>query len=238
MTGLRFVLLVVVAGCAQAGAGGDDTGDDGDDGEPADARPDSPRFEPPPDAMPGSPDAFVAPPPPDAAPPMCTIQQVQLLLNQNFDGAPAGINWTQIPADPLYPPIGAPPAQVTPVSAPNIAWMGGLLSATDRVYQDVAIPATATAMELRVNRWISTQELSGQFDTLTIQIRTPADVTLASLANWSNANQSATWVPAILPAPSAYPGQTVRVHLQSVTDSTLNTNFFLDSFQLVVTACL
>jgi hypothetical protein len=238
MSGLRFVLVgLVVAGCAQAGAGGDDTGDDGDDGEPADARPDSPRFEPPPDAIPGSPDAFVAPPTPDAAP-TCTVQTVQLLLNQNFDGAPAGINWTQIAADPMYPPIGAPPATVTPVSAPNIAWMGGLLSATDRVYQDVAIPASATAVELRVNRWIATEELGGQFDTLTIQLRTTADVTLANLANWSNSNQSTTWVAANLPSPSPYAGQTIRVHLQSTTDSTLNTNFFLDSFQLAVTACL
>jgi hypothetical protein len=239
MTGLRFVLLgIVVAGCAQAGSGADD------DVDRPDAQPDSARLEPRPDAPPGTPDAFVPgqpdafiPGPPDAAP-ACTTQQVQLLLNPGFDGTPLGVNWTQIPADPMYPPIGAPPASVTPLSAPNILWMGGLLSAVDVVYQDVAIPATATALELRVNRWIATEELGGMFDTLTVQIRNTSDATLASLATWSNANTSTAFVNAVLPAPSAYPGQTIRVHFRSATDSTLNTNFFIDSLQLVVTACL
>jgi hypothetical protein len=235
MTGLGSGLMGVVvlaAACAQAGQG-----DDGNN-------PDSRLFVPP-DApggggadafVPGTPDAFV-PATPDAAP-MCTVQTVQVLLNPSFDGTPAGVSWTQIPADPTYPLIGLPPGGVTPLSPPNIVWMGGLPSATDRLYQDVAIPATATALELRLNRWIATEELSGQFDFLFVQLTTPADVLLASLATWSNANSSTSFVAANLPSPSPYAGQTVRVHFRSTTDSTLNTNFFLDSVQLLVTACL
>jgi len=249
---LPVLLAVSLAACANASTaspdalGGDDvqtpdaaeqhidaSGIDGPSIEPVDASDiDAPPL--PIDAMP-----IDAPPPPiDACVPIVT----QRLLNPNVDSACTGSlpnrcpSWSELPQDPAYPPIDGALA-VGAHTAPNGLWLGGLLGSTDGLYQQLAIPATTTAMSFSGQKWFATEETGGSFDFLRIQIRSTADVVLETLVTWSNVDSNTAWTPFTLPVTGNYAGQTIRVYLQSTTDSTLNTNFFLDTFALDVTAC-
>jgi hypothetical protein len=239
MRGVRIVLAcALVIGYAACAKGTEPKPDDPDGGLPprADANlTPQPDAEDPPDAPPhidappGTPDA--PPPPPDAM--GCTVQQVQLLGNAAFDAGVAP--WIEAG---VYPIIGAPPTGVTAVSAPNVAWMAGYDDAIDRVYQDVAIPATATAVLVQGFLRIDTQESGGVYDLASLELRTPADGLLATLGAWDNNDAASIFISQSLPAPSAYAGQTIRVSFHATTDFSLPTSFFWDSVALQVTACL
>jgi hypothetical protein len=54
---------------------------------------------------------------------------------------------------------------------------------------------------------------------------------------WSNVDSNTAWTPFTLTATGNYAGQTIRLYVQSQTNAALNTNFFMDSFALNVTAC-
>jgi hypothetical protein len=239
MSGVRIVLAcALVAGCAKGKGGGDPDDPDGAIPPRADAdltpQPDAedlPDAEPHNeiDAPPGTPDA--PPPPPDAM--GCTVQQVQLLTNGGFDSGVAP--WVE---SGLYPIIGAPPTGVTAISAPNVAWMAGYDDAVDRTFQDVAIPATATAIVFQGFLRIDTQESGGVYDTATVELRSTADGLLATLGSWDNNDAASLFISQSLPSPSAFAGQTIRVDFHADTDVSLPTSFFWDSAELLVTACL
>lgn len=232
--------------CAEAGQGDDGTTGRPDgsvtltpDASPFPSPPDAiPTFDaeplpPQPDAAPGAPDA--APGAPDATP--CTDTVVQLLGNGNFDAGPGG-GWVEQSMYPLINEAAGLPAAISPQTGTHAVWMGGDYLTTDKLYQDVAVPAGATSMELVGYRWIATEETgTGAYDTVTLQLRSTADAALETLATWSNANAAEAWTAFTLPATGSYGGQTVRVYLESNTDSTLNTNFFFDTFALRVTVC-
>lgn len=248
---LSAVLLVT----ACASGSGEPVGDD-DDTPDAAARPDSaeqpPDAETPPidappidaapiDAMPTDAMPIDAMPvdagPIDAMPidAGCTVQTVQLLTNPAFDATPLGTGWVQAPFDPAYPLIDVP--AVAPHTSPNGVWMGGFLSATDNLYQTVAIPASATALQLTGQRWIGTEETGGTYDTVRVQLRDSTGALLEQLVQWSNSDNGTAWSAFTLSAANPRAGQTVRLYLESSTDSSLNTNFFFDTFALNVTVC-
>lgn len=208
--------------CAEAGqqAGDDDTSGP-DAALPPDAAPVA-------DASPGTPDAA---PLPDAG---CTDQVIQLLGNPGFDSGPGG-GWVEQSSYPLINADADIP--VTPESGGYAVWMGGALSSTDVLYQDVAVPAGATSMQLAGSRWIATEEIGGVYDTVTVQLASTANVAHETLATWSNSDDTTAWTGFTLPASGSYGGQTIRVFLRSVTDSINNTNFFFDTFALRVTVC-
>jgi hypothetical protein len=161
------------------------------------------------------------------------VQTVQLLTNAGFDSGVAP--WTEVGA---YPIIGAPPVGVTAISAPNVAWMAGYDDAIDRVYQDVAIPATATAVTVTGFLRIDTQEAGGVYDLASLELRNTADGVLATLGSWDNNDAASIFISQSFPAPMAYAGQTIRVSFHASTDFSLPTSFFWDSVELRVTACL
>ena len=177
---------------------------------------------------------------PDAPPDACVPALRQILVNPNFDLAPAGMGWTQTPANAAQPLIVAPPTGITAPSVANVAWLGGALSAIDVLSQDIVVPATATSFEVVGKRLIGSEELGATpFDTLTITVQTTAGAPLATLATFSNANENPTvaFIPFAFAAPMPFAGQTVRLHFRSQTDSSFNTNFFLDDIAVDVTAC-
>jgi hypothetical protein len=251
---LRCIALagsaLLLGACAEAGQADDDTGgpdasvsvtpDASEIPTPPDAIPTAdadplPTFDatPVPDAAPGVPDAA---PPPDA-PPGCTDQVVQLLANANFDSGPGG-GWVEQSNYALInDATGLQPAAMTPQSGTHAVWMGGAYDSTDKLYQEVAVPAGATGLQLVGYRWIASEEAGGIFDTVTVQLRSPADAILETLTTWSNSDENAAWTAFTLPATGSYGGQTVRVYLESNTDDVLNTNFFFDTFALRVTVC-
>jgi hypothetical protein len=229
-TYLLFTSLAVAGGCAQGAAPtGSPDSDPGDPGRPdaadgdVDSRPVIPDAE--------IPDAYV--PPPDAA---CTTSTQQLLVNGNFDASPMGTGWTQLPSNPSYPPIDNGLPNNLEHTQPNSVWLGGLLSSTDALYQQIVVPPGTLSLSLSGFKYFATEETSGTFDFLRFQIRSTADVVLETFQTYSNPPQSDTaWVPITLEPSGSYAGMTVRLYLQSQTDSSLNTNFFLDTFTLTAT---
>jgi len=73
-------------------------------------------------------------------------------------------------------------------------------------------------------------------DWVTLSIRSTSNVVLQSLATWYCSDATTGWV-AFSYNLGSYAGQTVRVELEAYLDSTLNTNFFFDTFRLDGTVC-
>ena len=129
----------------------------------------APHPDAPPDAAP-LPDAppIDAPPPIDAAPvdapiDACVPITTELLANPVFDLSPAGTMWTEVPIDPMYPPITSD--GFTAHTAPYKAWMGGITgddegvaSVTDQIYQNVTVPANTTQLVLTGYYVVGTNE--------------------------------------------------------------------------------
>ncbi len=233
---MLFLGAVLAAGCASAGPEDIMVGDDvlEPDATVIPSTIDAARIDAAPiDAMPTTIDAI----PIDAAP-TCTVQTVQRLVNNNYDSTPVGTGWTQFPSNASYPLIDVlDGAGITEQTAPYGAWMGGFLSATDRMYQDVAIPASTTALTITGYRWVGTEETGGTFDFAYLEVLDTSGGLLSTLSTWSNASSTTAWT-AFSFNVGSYAGQTIRINLRTTTDSTLNTNFFFDSLVLNVTACL
>jgi Zn-dependent metalloprotease len=104
------------------------------------------------------------------------------------------------------------------------------LSANNTIYQQVAIPSTATGT-LTFYTYITTQEASTDttaWDKLYVEVRNTSGTLLSTLATYSNLNRSTGWTARSLSL-SAYKGQTVRIQFRVTTDSTLPTVFRVDT---------
>jgi len=159
----------------------------------------------------------------------CTTTTTQLLLNPGFDLG--NVNWTAsagvITNDPGEAPHGGS----------YYAWLDGYGSAhTDSLYQDVTIPANATAATLKFYLHIDTAETTTTvaYDTLKAQVRNTANTVLATLATYSNLNKSTGYTIKQFDL-LAYKGQTIRVYFLGVEDASLQTSFVVDTTSLTVT---
>ena len=116
------------------------------------------------------------------------------------------------------------------------AWLDGYgASHTDTLWQQVSIPATATTATLTFWLHVDTAETTTTtaFDTLQVQIRNASGTVLTTLATYSNLSAAGGYLQKTFDV-SAYKGQTVRVYLLGVEDSTLQTSFVVDDFALNV----
>lgn len=171
--------------------------------------------------------------------PATTVCEVlQLLSNADLDAGPGG-GWVESGAYPIVLSITDPvtPLPVTPQSGNYAAWMGGVDSATMALYQDVAVPPDSSAMRVTGYRYITTEEMSGDFDLWTATIRGTGDSVLETLGTFSNADAADAWIPFSYTLTSDFAGQTIRLHLESVNDFSNITSFFVDSLALNVTLC-
>ena len=158
-------------------------------------------------------------------------------LRRAFDNAPLGTGWVQTVIDPLYPPI-TPDDGVPEHSAPNKAWMGGLLSGDDEIRQDVMIPVGTTRLVLRGVYDVRTDEfLAGVYDTSTVQLTTTANAVLDTVLSLDDDDGTAAWTPFQRIFPQAFAGQTVRVLIRSHNDDSDVSSFFYDSLALEATVC-
>ena len=117
------------------------------------------------------------------------------------------------------------------------AWMNGFgVPHTDTLYQQVAIPSSATTATLSFWIYVYTAETSNTvaYDKLSVQIRNSSGVTLATLANFSNLSPKAPYNKTTLDL-SAYKGQTIQIYLVGIEDQGLQTSFIIDDFALDVT---
>ncbi len=110
-------------------------------------------------------------------------------------------------------------------------------STTDSIYQTVTIDSAATAATLNFYYYIKTTETttSTAYDKFTVTVENTSGTTLATLLTLSNLNKTSAWTAKTGLNLIAYKGQTVRIRLKAVTDSSLGTQFALDDMTLNVT---
>jgi hypothetical protein len=220
IAGMRVGVVIVVIVVAPLAACGDfpRLGDTAGDGGAIDGvGPDAPR--------------------PDASCLSTTTTTQQLLVNGYFDDAPIGTGWTQLPAQPMFPPIvdNLPPGEHT---LPYGVWIGGWEFAADEaLYQELAIPGNTLSLLLTGYKYISGQDLSGTpHDFARFQIRDTAGVLLETFETYSNLPENDTaWTPFAVGPADSYAGRTIRLHVEGQSDASIPTNFFFDSFALTAT---
>jgi hypothetical protein len=160
-----------------------------------------------------------------------SFSTTQMLLNSGFESGNNG-NWTvnstgDINCGGGYQRTGT-----------CCAWLAGVNSYTDFIYQDVAVPASAVSASLSLYLKITSAEgTTNPYDYLYIQLRDASNNVLTTLQTLSNVNKTtyATYQPLtfnVLP----YAGQTLRVYFLATTDGSNITSFFIDDTALNVTA--
>ncbi len=110
------------------------------------------------------------------------------------------------------------------------AWMNGYgVAHTDTLYQQVAIPSTATTVTLALWLKVASAETTTTqaYDTLKVQLRSSAGAVLTTLATYSNLDKGASYVQKTFNI-STYKGQTVRVYFEGIEGSTVATSFLID----------
>jgi hypothetical protein len=114
------------------------------------------------------------------------------------------------------------------------AYLGGYNNGTDTIYQQVAVPGTATSATLTYWWYMTSSEgTTTAYDKLTTQVLNSSGGVLATLKTISNTNTRNTWVKETFDL-TAYKGQTIRVYFKGTTDSSLLTSFFVDDVSLNV----
>lgn len=192
---------------------------------------------PPADSAPLAQDA--APTPVDA-PSGCTTTTVDILMNGNFDSATLGQGWTETPINPVTYPIISSDDGASVQSAPNDAWMGGIVSGQDDLYQDIAIPASTTALRLTGYLDIRTSESTLfplPYDTATVVLETPGGTTIDTILSLDNTQATGGWTPIDHMFTANVAGQTVRLDFKSSNDSSNPTSFLYDTLALQATYC-
>jgi kumamolisin len=156
---------------------------------------------------------------------------------QQFLGNPGFENGAANPA-PWVPTAGV--IDNSPGEPPHSglwkAWLDGYgTTHTDTLYQQVTIPAAAKSATLSFWLHIDTAEIStiNATDTLKVQIRSAANAVLATLGTYSNLTPVHGFIQKTFSL-DAFIGQTIRIHLAGVEDSSRQTSFVVDDFALVV----
>jgi serine protease AprX len=234
--GTALIAVGFAVGCAQAGKSDQITVVDGPDGM---IYLDAPGQHGPPDDGMGSGSGSGS-----AA---CTPMQLELLKNPAFDLAPVGTMWTQAPYDPAYPLVTAD-VGIAQQSAPDYAWMGGLAATdygastvSDTLYQDIAVPATATTLVLTGYYELRTADSTTiVYDKASLSLAQTNGTVIEPVyteAQLNNTHATTTWTAINHTFTNVSAGQTVRLLFSSNNDITLATSFYFDSLSLKAMAC-
>ena len=158
----------------------------------------------------------------------------QLLQNPGFEAGNTGI-WVTSTTQGSNAIIDAGNPAGNARTGSMYAWLCGWASTTtESVYQSVTIPSGASSASLSFWLRVATAETAPTAnDTLTVQVRNSTGGTIATLATYSNLNAAASYSQKTFDL-SSYQGQTIRIHLEGVENSSLFTSFFLDDFDLTV----
>src|SRR5690349_1344749 len=151
----------------------------------------------------------------------------ELLANRGFESG--NVNWTAT-AGVITNSTGQ-----TPRTGSFYAWLDGYgTTHTDSLFQNVALPASATSVTLTFWLKINTAETTTTtaFDTLQVQIRNTSNTVLSTLATYSNLNKSTGYVQKSFNLTS-FKGQTVRIYFLGNEDSSLQTSFVIDDTSCV-----
>jgi methionine-rich copper-binding protein CopC len=157
-----------------------------------------------------------------------TTTQQQLIVNGGFESGSG--SWTATSG------VITNDAQQAAHGGSYKAWMNGYGAAhTDSLYQQIAIPSSATSATLSFWLKIASDETttSQAYDTLKVQVRNSSNTVLATLATYSNLNKGSSFVQRTFDL-SAYKGQTVRVYFEGIEGSAVATSFIVDDVSVAV----
>jgi subtilisin family serine protease len=155
-----------------------------------------------------------APPPPPPG--------TELLLNRGFESG--NVSWTAT-AGVITNSTGQ-----TPRTGSWYAWLDGYgTTHTDSLFQQIAVPSSATTVTLSFWLKINTAETTTTtaFDILRVQIRNSSNTVLSTLATYSNLNKTTGYVQKTFDLTS-FKGQTIRIYFLGTEDSSLQTSFVID----------
>jgi hypothetical protein len=166
----------------------------------------------------------------------CVPTTIQLLMNPNFDTTP--VVWTQdsgYGTDIIGPPLDVVGSQ-TP---PYVAWEGGYDNAQDDLYQDVMVPASATSITFSFWYYIGTEETDPTaYDKMNPYVYDPTTQGLTVLDTFSNLDETTLWTKVSYQIPTVWAGRIAEFGFLTMTDNAFNTNFFIDTVSVTVTACV
>lgn len=173
----------------------------------------------------------------------CTVGTYDILMNGNFEQM--GTGWMVVPYTQGDPLINTKAASggVDAQSPTYRAWLGGTAAntgqtATDAMYQDVAIPASTTALKLDGYYWVGTQEFtSGVYDNATVELVTTAGAAIETIKTFDDDHTTTAWMTFGKTIAANVAGQTVRLRFTAVNDDIYPTNFYFDTIQLSATYC-
>jgi hypothetical protein len=166
---------------------------------------------------------------PPAAVPKATVEA---LLNGGFESG-RGVGWTESSSGnfEIVTSTGS-----SPRSGSWWAWLGGDVSLTETLSQQVTIPAGAD--DVRLGFWyriVTEESTSSEYDSLRVTVVDAATGATLAESRLSNRNATATYAQAESLNLTAYRGRSVRVTFTATTDSSLDTSFHLDDVSLAVT---
>jgi subtilisin family serine protease len=161
-------------------------------------------------------------PPPTPTPTPTPVPGAELLLNRGFESG--AVNWTAT-AGVITNSTGQ-----TPRTGSFYAWLDGYgTTHTDSLFQQIAVPSSATTVTLSFWLKINSAETTTvtPFDTLQVQIRNSSNTVLTTLATYSNLNETTGYVLKTFDI-SSFRGQTIRIYFLGQEDSSLQTSFVID----------
>lgn len=168
----------------------------------------------------------------------------ELLQNGAFDASPLGTGWTEVPggALPLITPNGGTAAGgIDEQTAPNDAWLGGVVSITDILYQDVLIPPRTRLVNLSGFYEIRTFDtVSSPQDTGSFAWVTTANLPIATIMTLDNTKRTTTWTTVNFGLANAamYAGMMIRLQMTATNNASLPTSFFFDTLSVKATHCM
>jgi hypothetical protein len=167
-------------------------------------------------------------------------------MNPAFDLSPRGTDWVEEPFDTSLDLItndaGTPAAQ----SSPYRAWLGGVLAAdigetaTDQLYQDIAIPANTTKLELTGYYAVGSDETTTTqvYDTGDLSVIHTNGTPIEEILPLTNLSKTTIpWTAIDYTFVTNLSGQTVRLRFLANNDFSNATSFFFDTMSLKATHC-
>jgi len=126
---------------------------------------------------------------------------------------------------------------VTPYSGRWLAWLAGLNSAADILYQNFSLPAWANDGILRYALRVTSLEPAGAQDAMTISLRTSDGTLLQTLDTIDNTfSPKNQWVIREIDLGDLSPrqGQTLQLRLHATSNASYLTSFYVDEVSLLV----
>lgn len=150
-----------------------------------------------------------------------------VLANYGFENGTA--NWTET-STAGYSLI-SDFSQYAANTGSQYAWLGGYNGGTDTLWQEVLIPATGPQAKLQFWYQITTSETSTAtaYDTVDVAVfNATTGAKLATLATFSNLDQTGGWARSPQYDLTAYVGQRVLLKFTALLDASNSSSFLLD----------